>query len=401
MHDRIDRSDDPRTAPLTVLYSFPFAIGSPGIGMTAWNQVTELVAAGHSVHLVTASMARDIPGLASLRKTLVVAGRRVPHRLLGQHRAFAYTDAVASRMVARHRPDVVHTWPLGAKRTLRAAAALGIPGLREVPNTHTGHAYAVVAEEYARLGLPVPPGSSHEYNEDRLREEEAEWSLAEGLLVPSDTVAQSFLDRDFPEERLLRHRYGYNPDDLGAAPQRKAAAPFTAVFVGRCEPRKGLHHALRAWRASNASRTGRFLIYGNFIPGYREHLEPLLDSPGVEVRGFTSKVEDAFAEADVLLLPTVEEGSALVTYEAQALGCVPLVSTESGAYIVDGEHGLTHSPGDVGALTEHLDRLDSDRALLARMRARDLEHAPDLTWAAANESLVGNYRTAIARTAAA
>ena len=38
--------------------------------------------------------------------------------------------------------------------------------------------------------------------------------------------------------------------------------PFTAVFMGRGVPRKGLHYALRAWLSSRASETGRLLIYG-------------------------------------------------------------------------------------------------------------------------------------------
>ena len=42
-----------------------------------------------------------------------------------------------------------------------------------------------------------------------------------------------------------------------------------AVFVGRCEPRKGLHYALEAWIESGAAERGTFTICGNFYPGYR------------------------------------------------------------------------------------------------------------------------------------
>ncbi len=75
------------------------------------------------------------------------------------------------------------------------------------------------------------------------------------------------------------------------------------------------------------------MILGEFVPGYAEALGPLLEHPSVEVRGFASDPAAVMREADVLVLPSVEEGSALVTYEAQLCGCVPVVWTprERGA----------------------------------------------------------------------
>ena len=88
--------------------------------------------------------------------------------------------------------DVVHTWPLGAMRTLKTAARLGIPTFLERPNAHTKFAYEVVQEECHRLGITMPPGHEHAYNEKFLRHEEAEYALADHLLCPSDFVARTF-----------------------------------------------------------------------------------------------------------------------------------------------------------------------------------------------------------------
>ena len=273
---------------LSILYSFPHPIGAPGIGWTAWNQVDELVRAGHRVHLVTSSVARPIEGLASRTTTLGVAGLRLPHRLLGGvDRAYAWHDRVTAGAVQRREVDVVHAWPLAARRTFAAAAARGIPAVREVPNTHTAHAYDIVAEELSLLGLQLPPGASHAFNAARLREEEREWSSATAMLTPSDAVARTFLDRGYDPVRLLRHRYGYRPTTGGPPRMARDSRPFTAVFLGRGEPRKGLHYALRAWLASSASEHGRFVVYGSFVPGYRESLETMLAHPSVEVAGFT------------------------------------------------------------------------------------------------------------------
>ncbi|MDQ7878347.1 glycosyltransferase family 4 protein [Microbacterium sp. QXD-8] len=381
---------------LAVLYSFPFALGAPGIGFTAWNQANELVRAGVDVHIVVASVEKPIEGAASVRTTLTVRGRRVPHRAIGRDRAMRIHDAVTARLVGRlldgSADDVVHAWPLASARTLRAARRRGIPGVREVPNTHTAHAYEVVAREYAALGLEPPRGGSHTGDARRLATEESEYAAAVGLLVPSEAVAGSFLDRGFENDRLLRHRYGCT---VTAPPARgDGGRPFTAVFLGRGSPRKGLHTALQAWTASRAAAGGRFLVYGLLDDDYAAFLAPLLAHPSVEVRGVTPEPMSVLAAADVLLLPTVEEGSALVTYEAQVAGCVPLVSTAAGAVIDEGVTGLTHRVGDLDALTEQLDLLAARPEMLARMSRAAMARADELSWAAAIQATLAAYREA-------
>jgi glycosyltransferase involved in cell wall biosynthesis len=378
-----------------VVYSFPHALGAPGIGWTAWNQVVELIAAGHRVHLVAASMHRPVDGVASLTTTLQWRSRRIPHRLLGRDRALAWHDRRAARVVHRTSPDVVHVWPLAARRTLAEAAALGIAAVREAPNTHTAHAFAVVAEESELIGVRPPKRSSHRFDAAHLAQEEREWDAATAILVPSVAVEATFLDRGFDPARLLRHRYGYRPAPA-SPPGRGRSSGLSALFLGRIEPRKGLHYGLRAWIASTASARGRFLIYGDSpSAAYRTYLQPLLDHPSVELHGFTADPSAALASADVLVLPSIEEGSALVTYEAQAFGCVPLVSREAGAPVDDGVNGLVHDARDVAALTAQFDRLDESPAELGRLAANALERSADLTWAAAGTMLVGAYRRAM------
>jgi glycosyltransferase involved in cell wall biosynthesis len=376
---------------ISILYSFPHVFGAPGIGWTAWNQVNELVRAGHRVHLITASMSRPVDGLASLEMSLSLAGRRIPHRALGRDRALAWHDRVAARRVVGRQPDVVHVWPLGGVRTIAAAARLGIPSFREVPNTHTGNAYEVVARESARLGLTPRAGSSHAAHPVRLATEEREWATATALLVPSDAVAETFLARGFPPSRLRRHQYGCTPSAPISRPAPIPLSGLIAVFLGRVEPRKGLHTALDAWLASTASEHGKLLVFGAIDDEYRAVLAERLAHPSVELRGVTSAPMHELERADVLLLPSVEEGSALVTYEAQVAGAVPLVSTAAGAMLEHDVHGLLHEPGDVATLAAQLDRLDADPETLRRLRRGAMAHAPELTWAAASRRLVEAY----------
>ncbi|WP_344737427.1 glycosyltransferase family 4 protein [Microbacterium awajiense] len=379
---------------MRVLFSFPHAIGASGIGWSAWNQVDGLVRRGHEVHVVAASLARPVPG-ARVTTTLAAGRVRIPHRAIGRDRAFRVHDLAARALLRRGDYDLVHLWPLGTGATAREASTRGIPALREAPNTHTAHAWRVVGAEVDRLGLGEIT-TAHTADPVHLAMEEAEWEAATGILVPSDAVAESFAAAGFDRRRLLRHRYGYRPGTRRMHP-RAVADPggLRAVYVGLGEPRKGLHHALDAWLGSEASLTGTFTVVGRLLEPYRAHLADRLDHPSVRVVGFSSAVDAVLAAADVLVLPTIEEGSALVTYEAQGAGCVPLVSAAAGAVLDHGVEGYVHDPGDVAVLRDQLDLLAGDRGQLARMSEACLRHAPSLTWDAAAAALEDCYERAV------
>jgi glycosyltransferase involved in cell wall biosynthesis len=112
--------------------------------------------------------------------------------------------------------------------------------------------------------------------------------------------------------------------------------------------------------------------------------------------GFRSDVPELMRQSDILVLPSVEEGSALVTSEARGSGCVLLVSEASGAYCKHMENGLEHRVGNVDELTRHITLLHEDRSLLERLRAASLRTAPEVTWTAAGERLLQVYRDVLA-----
>jgi len=123
-------------------------------------------------------------------------------------------------------------------------------------------------------------------------------------------------------------------------------------------------------------------------------LEPLLAHPSVEAHGHVADPAALMRSCDVLLLPSLEEGSALVTYEARACGCVLVVSDHSGAPCADGVDALVHPAGDVAALTAHLRELAHDPERLAELRAASLAGAGELTWSRAGEALLAAYAAA-------
>jgi D-inositol-3-phosphate glycosyltransferase len=383
---------------MRVLYSFPHKIGAERICNIAWRQVDGAVRAGIDVTLFPGVLQKpfDVPlevfPTLSLGKTV-----RIPYKALGRINACALHDYVVARRLEKHAAgtDIIHGWPLGSLRTFRAAKKLGIPTVLERPNAHTRYAYEVVREECERLGVTLPPGHEHAYNETVLRIEEEEYRLADYLLCPSDFVVRTFQDKGFPAEKLIRHEYGF--DDKAFSPGarlQEEGSGLRALFVGVCAVRKGLHFALEAWLRTSASRDGGlFLIAGDFVPDYARKLSSMLSHPSVRVLGHRSDVPELMRRSDILLLPTIEEGSPLACAEAIGSGCVPLASEVCAGTCKHMHNAVLHPVGDVDALARDIQLVNDDRELLAHLRANALATAHRHTWRAAGARLADVYRS--------
>lgn len=382
-----------------VLYSFPHVLDRPGIAVTALNQILGMSRLGVKIILFCAYVGKaELPASVEVHETLAIGGQRIPHRALGVQRAYNLHDLLVARWLSAQagRVDIVHAWPRGCVRTLRAARKAGIVALRESPNPHTASVMRASLEASGNAGVSLPAAHSHASNEAVLKTELVEYSEATHVLVPSDYAHQEFIREGFPDHKMLQHRYGC---DLSKFSERLAVpsvgAPLRVAFVGRGDPTKGLHIALRAWEQASlvdASLT----IAGRMEPSYAKSLERLLQLPGVNVAGFVSDIPSLLAKTDILLLPTWTEGSALVTYEAQASGCIPMVSSASGAFGRPGTDFLVHQVGAVDELAAQLARASDDRAWLQRLSLECTRNRGKFSWDEAAVSLRNCYAQALA-----
>jgi len=381
---------------IRVLYSFGLRLGAGRVCYTAWQQVNGLAMAGADLTVFPASISRSVPAGVKVSPTLSRGRLRLPYRVVGTMRALAFHDRIVARRIEKlaGRIDIIHTWPLAAFETLKAAARLGIPTVLERPNAHTGFAMEVVKKECERLGVALPQDHEHAYNSEKIKKEEQEYRLATRLLCPSDFVVKTFLDNGFASEQLIRHIYGYD-DKLYYPESTPRKGGLTMLFVGVCAVRKGLHYALEAWLRSPASKDGAFLIAGEFLPAYQEKLAPMLAHPSVRVLGHRNDIPELMRKSDILVLPSIEEGFGLVIAEAMGSGCVPLASEACTKICDHMKTGLMHHVGDIETLTQHITMLHEDRILLERLRTACLRTAPEITWTAAGAKLLDVYRETI------
>jgi glycosyltransferase involved in cell wall biosynthesis len=383
---------------IRVLYSFPQKLGADRVCYTAWQQVNGLAAAGAQVRASVGVLHRPVDPSVEVAQTLAWKKFRISYKAVGRDRALAIHDAIVAAQLPKlkGRIDIVHTWPMGARRTLDAADRLGIPTVLERQNTHTAFGYDVVEAECRRLDLVLPPGSEHARNPHVLKVEEQEYARAGHLLCPSSFVAQTFRDRGFAPHKLLRHSYGYDQQRFRPGDQdRRDGSGLTMLFAGYAAVRKGLHFALRAWLDSPASKDGTFLIAGGILPAYQELLAPMLADPSVQLLGQRDDLPEIMRRSDLFVLPSIEEGFPLVCVEAIASGCVPLVSDVCTDVCDHMENALVHPVGDVEALTEHITMMWRDRQLLTKLREAAVATSTNYTWDHAAQRLLSAYDQAL------
>jgi glycosyltransferase involved in cell wall biosynthesis len=169
-----------------------------------------------------------------------------------------------------------------------------------------------------------------------------------------------------------------------------ASTSVRMVSTAQLIPRKGLQHVIAAIASlpSSAREHLTWTIYGT--GAYGDTLRELVASQGladvVSLGGLVDYEElpDRLRDADLFVLPSLQEGLPLSLLEAMACG-LPVLATRVGGIprvVVDGEHGLLVEPGDPARLADALLRLINDSRLREVMGRAGHHAAQSWSWAA-------------------
>jgi glycosyltransferase involved in cell wall biosynthesis len=163
------------------------------------------------------------------------------------------------------------------------------------------------------------------------------------------------------------------------------------LFAGTANLGKGIHYlAMAAERLRRTRCAYDFRVAGSVATTVAR--QPLCRALHFLGRVPRDRIHEELAAADLLVLPSLAEGSAAVTYEALAAG-VPVVTTPAaGSVVRDGIDGRIVPERDPVALADAIAELVEDRARRALMGAAARERARDYTWERYGERLVGALR---------
>jgi glycosyltransferase involved in cell wall biosynthesis len=296
-----------------------------------------LLEAGHDVTVFTNYPARvaarfGVPADRVIGHPGHGAAARVAHRIAST-RADAWINPWfgrwAARRLAEQQWDVVHIWSGVAAEWLDQPDALRSRCVIARGSAHIRTQRNLLDEEERRSGARLDKPSDW-----IIEREEKEYARAALVVVPSRFAYESFIERGVPSKRMRLVPLAAAPTRF-RAPQEVIAErvarserrePLRVLFVGAITYQKGVHDLLQVMETVPHSRF-QFRLVG---PLARE-CKPILArlAKRAEIAGKVSEPELTahYAWADLLVLPSIQDGFAVVLSQAAASG-VPFVATD-------------------------------------------------------------------------
>lgn len=268
---------------------------------------------------------------------------------------------------------IVHVQLWGAARRILAKARNeGSTTLGLVVNAHPLVVRNLLAEEADRIG--VKQGQRRSRLEHAMLEEIA---TCEHLHAWSRFTRHSFISKGFPSERIHVIPPGFDQSRFYPVTEkesRKDGDTFRVVCVGALTLRKGQIHLLRAWRdlhLKNAELTLIGALNAEMVPLIKLYLDIITYLEYVK----NSELRAHLIRSSIMVVPSIEDGYALVVGEALACG-IPVIATKNtGAadYIRDGVNGYVVPASSPEAIAEKLLAVYRDPELLRSLQegARD------------------------------
>lgn len=248
----------------------------------------------------------------------------------------------------------------------RQAQDLGGKHICDRGSSHICVQDQLLADEYQRYGHKWPG-----IDPRLIDKEQAEYQQADRISIPSQFCFDSFLQHGISAEKLIKIPYGARLERFKRV-QSDASDDdaFIVLFVGEAGARKGFIDLLHAFQLFQHPRK-RLVLIGSISHIAKDLLNAAAFSSFIEVLGAVpnAQLKKHYSRATVFVLPSIEEGFAMVIGEAMACGCPVIASTNTGAaeIITDGIDGFIVSIRSPHSIADRLQLLADDPELRRRM----------------------------------
>ena len=332
------------------------------------------------------------------RETVRLVATKVGLAPLAKHeRGWASLDEVyreLDRKTAENLTDSeathVHCYEDGAFETFQTAQELGVQRSYELPIAHHKTLRRLLRKEAERWPEWEPTLLATRESDEKLHRKDRELEMAETVSCPSQFVLDSMPQSIRENKKCFVSRFG-TPDSSPVRTRRRLDGkdPVRFLFVGAMSQRKGLADLLEAF-SNLASRQAELLVLGTALMAmgfYRSQGTFTHESPRSH-----DQVLELMANCDVLVLPSIAEGRALVQQEAMSQGLPILVTPNAGGedLVKEEETGLLVPASDPVTLTEKLEWFMRNKERIPSMGKTARIHAASYTWKAYAELIIEN-----------
>jgi glycosyltransferase involved in cell wall biosynthesis len=318
-------------------------------------------------------------------------------KALARHeRGWASVDAVYAdldRAVARslrsvHREAQPGSWIYayedGALESFRAGAELGLHRAYELPIAYWETSRRLLSEEAERWPAWADTLVGPVDSDSKLERKTRELEMAEIIVVPSRFVERSLPASLKPGQRVVVAEFGSPPCGETGEPDAARPMPATAklrvLFAGSMSQRKGLADVFQAMRMLNRGDV-ELVVMGSPVAPLDFYLRQGVAFTYEAPRPHAAVLQ-LMRTCDVLVLPSLVEGRAMVQQEALACSLPIIVTANAGGedLVEEGRTGFLVPVRSPDSIAEKLAWLADHRPALAEMRSGCVAMAARYSW---------------------
>jgi alpha-maltose-1-phosphate synthase len=233
----------------------------------------------------------------------------------------------------------------------------------------------ILREEYHRQGINFPG-----IDPRVIGREEAEYDAADIITVPSTFALDTFVESGVDRRKMRLAPYGVDLKAFFPSAQRDENR-FNVLFVGSITVRKGIRYLLDAFQKLQCKHKHLTMV-GGVSAELESTIKRVRGQDQISVLGQVQqhRLNEIMSASHVMVLPSVEEGLALVQAQAMACGCPVIASEHTGAQdlFTDGREGFIVPIRDPAAIADRLQKLADDPDLGSRMSEAALQRVKSI-----------------------
>jgi glycosyltransferase involved in cell wall biosynthesis len=315
-------------------------------------------------------------------------------------KVFQDLDHHAARSIRRSgygsKVQGVYAYEDCALQMFEAARDLQLRRVYELPIAYWETAQRLLREEAERYPDWEPTLGGTRDSKEKLARKTRELELADLVVCPSNFVLESLPARIRQQKICLCVPFGSPEVDPGGLSTRASEGPLRILFAGALTQRKGLADVFAAVKIVNSPQV-ELVVMGSLLQPlswYQERSPDFVYEPTRPHREFL----ELMRSCDVLLLPSIVEGRALVQQEAMALR-LPVIATRNAGtddLIIDGQTGFLVPIRSPEAIAEKINWFLQNRTDIAGMGIAAQGRARELTWQSYGDTVTAAVRELIA-----
>ena len=308
---------------------------------------------------------------------------------------WASIDAVyknLDKIVSRRLPDLalknkataVYAYEDGALATFKKAKQLGLKCIYDLPIAYWETGRKLMTEEAERLPhwAETLAGGILD-SKEKLERKTQELQLADVVIGPGKFVIDS-LPAWAKEKEVLMASFG-SPEVKetyikGEIKKSKVNRPLRVLFAGSMSQRKGLGDLFAAMKILNRPDV-ELVVMGSLISSMKFYKSQYADFT-YEAGRRNEAVLALMRSCDLLCLPSIVEGRALVMQEAMSQGLPLIITPNTGGadLIIEGQTGFLVPIRTPAAIAEKLEWFAENRSAIPEMGRNAAQYAKNYTW---------------------